>query len=594
MRSDLERSAGVAVKVADRRAVDWEEELRASTSERERRILAQLRLLESVARVHESSLDAEPLTSVEETALSDQIAQAAPSIWGHLELGEKLGEGAFGEVFRARDPRLEREVALKLLRPAGPEASAIASKVIDEGRLLAKLRHPNVVTVHGAEIHDGRVGLWMEFVRGRSLERILRDQGYFGAREAGLIGVDLCRALAAVHRVGVIHRDVKAQNVMREEGGRIVLMDFGAGIEASAAEGTKSISGTPLYMAPEVLLGGAATARADIYSLGVLLHHLVSGSFPVVATSWDELRKKHRQGETRLLRDDRPDLPEAFVRVVERATAALPENRFSTAGEMERALSQALGIESEGEARTAPRAPVSRRSVVVGLGAVAAVTLIAWFVSTKLAERDEPVTVVEQSAAIEPQAAAASYTVEAALFRMPRGGRREQLEPGAQLALGDRLSLEIQGSTPLHVYVINEDDAGHAFALFPLPGLEAGNPLPPNVRHVLPGSRDGKELSWTVDSAGGREHLMILASPTRLVEFEAEMAGLARPGQAAVEVPEAAKVRLRGIGTLEEAPAPEGTGPATRLFELGQQLAVGSERVQGVWMRRIDLENPTP
>ena len=91
------------------------------------------------------------------------------------------------------------------------------------------MRHPSVVTVYGAEEHDGRVGLWMEFIEGRTLEALLQAQGPFGAREAALVGRELCRAVAAVHGAGLVHRDIKAQNVMREDGGRLVLMDFGAG-----------------------------------------------------------------------------------------------------------------------------------------------------------------------------------------------------------------------------------------------------------------------------------------------------------------------------------------------------------------------------
>src|SRR5439155_25572190 len=141
---------------------------------------------------------------------------------------------------------------------------ALAGRVIREGALLARVAHPNVVIVHGAERHDGRVGLWMELVRGRTLDQLRGEHGLFGEREATLIGLDLCRALAAVHAAGIVHRDIKTANVMREEGGRIVLMDFGMGLDI-AQEGrvSGSLTGTPLYMAPELFRGGPATARSD-------------------------------------------------------------------------------------------------------------------------------------------------------------------------------------------------------------------------------------------------------------------------------------------------------------------------------------------
>src|SRR5439155_2355329 len=123
--------------------------------------------------------------------------------------------------------------------------------------------------------------LWMELVRGTTLEDLLTRQGLFGAREAALIGLDVCRAVAAVHRAGLLHGDIKAHNVMREEGGRTVLMDFGAGkdldqdILRTHTGGIADFAGTPLYVAPEVFAGARRTKAADVYSLGVLLFHLV-------------------------------------------------------------------------------------------------------------------------------------------------------------------------------------------------------------------------------------------------------------------------------------------------------------------------------
>ncbi len=144
--------------------------------------------------------------------------------WGALEFRRKIGGGGFGTVYLAWDPALEREVALKVLQAAGRSHT-----VIQEGRLLARVRHPNVVTVYGIDEYEGTVGLWMEWVEGLTLTQVLTARGLLGGHEAALIGVDVCRAVAAVHKAGLLHRDIKAQNVMREAGGRIVLMDFGAG-----------------------------------------------------------------------------------------------------------------------------------------------------------------------------------------------------------------------------------------------------------------------------------------------------------------------------------------------------------------------------
>ena len=204
---------------------------------------------------------------------------AAGPHWGRLSLLDRIGKGTSCEVYRAWDTALHREVALKLLHDDGDHAQAHA-RLLEEARRLARVRHAHVVQVYGAEQHDNRVGLWMELVRGESLEQTVQTRGSFGGREAALVGLDLSSALAAVHGAGLLHRDVKAQNVMRESGGRLVLMDFGTGEELS---GTNRLVGTPLYLAPEIFRGQRASVQSDLYSLGVLLFYLVTGKFPVVA-----------------------------------------------------------------------------------------------------------------------------------------------------------------------------------------------------------------------------------------------------------------------------------------------------------------------
>lgn len=276
--------------------------------------------------------------------------------WGHLEILRKLGEGEFGEVYQCRDPSLDLIVALKLIRrrfeTEHPRPSGALRTFLREGRFLARVRHPNVVTVHGAAMHDRLAGIWMEYVRGRTLTELLKRQGLFGPREASLVGADLCRALAAVHAEGVIHRDIKAQNVIREDGGRIVLMDFGAGRDlVERNEERLRLAGTPLYMAPETLLEGIATQRTDLYGLGVLLFHLVTGTFPITGSTLDEIVEACERRRGTPLRDLRPDLPTGFVRAVERSIAFDPGERFASAGEMERAL------ESHGETSISWDAP---------------------------------------------------------------------------------------------------------------------------------------------------------------------------------------------------------------------------------------------
>ena len=133
-------------------------------------------------------------------------------------------------------------------------------------------------------------------------------QGPMGVGEAIPLGIDLCHALAAVHGAGLVHRDVKAQNVLREEGGRIVLMDFGTGSNIRGTETADTFAGTPLYLAPELFRGEKPSAQSDIYSLGVLLYHLVSGDYPVRGTTRVDLESAHLTATRQPLRDVRPGL----------------------------------------------------------------------------------------------------------------------------------------------------------------------------------------------------------------------------------------------------------------------------------------------
>jgi serine/threonine protein kinase/Tfp pilus assembly protein PilF len=369
MAAEPNRLLALAEAVADGRPIDW-----ASASgglhDEDRVLLAQLRLLAGVGEVHRTGGAAIPSDSSEDTA-------PGPRFWGGLEIRGLIGAGQFGTVYRAFDPRLEREVALKLLhRPNDGTANGVASTAVNEGRLLARIsRNPHVITVFGADCIDDRVGLWMELVRGSTLEAVCHSRGVFSPREAALVGVDLCSAVADVHRLGLVHRDIKAQNVMREEGGRIVLMDFGAGEDLAVRVRSGRITGTPLYMAPELFETGRATPQSDLYSIGVLLFWLVTRSYPVPGRTAGDVQAAIARGERRLLRDQRPDLPAAFVTIVERALARDPAERYSTAGALEEALRHFVSERPSGESRwRQPRYLLLAAAIVIALLAATAWT----------------------------------------------------------------------------------------------------------------------------------------------------------------------------------------------------------------------------
>lgn len=313
--------------------IDWGAAESSAASDSARALIRELRVVAEIATFHTG-------TSTGAVVAPAPAAEEPFTKWGHFRIDQRVGQGAYGEVYLAWDPLLAREVALKLLRRSDGLRALLPASAIEEGRLLARVRHPNVVVIHGAQRVAGRMGIWMEFVHGQTLEQLLRDGGPISAQEATAIGLDLCRALAAVHRAGLVHRDVKAQNVMREEGGRIVLMDFGIGKErpGDGMEPARDLAGTPLYLAPELLQGRGAAPRSDLYSLGVLLYHLVTGSYPVLGRTLQEVRQAHEGGTKTRLRESRPDLPEAFAEAVERALVPDPEGRYDSAEAMESAL----------------------------------------------------------------------------------------------------------------------------------------------------------------------------------------------------------------------------------------------------------------
>ena len=371
----------LAASIADGSSVDWSH-VEADVAPLERRLVRHLRLVESVASLYRSIPD------LDETA--PEGVPAGPR-WGRLVLLERIGQGMSCDVHRAFDTDLFRFVALKLLHEEGVAGRSAHDRILQEARRLARVRHPHVVQVLGAEQHNDRVGLWMELVEGESLDQIVKTRGAFGAREASGIGQEVCSALAAVHAAGILHRDVKAQNVLREAGGRTVLMDFGTGEDLRRDPGPSRLVGTPLYLAPEIFVGKPASVPSDLYSVGVLLFYLVTGEFPIAAATMEQLKAAHGQRQVRRLRDVRPDLPSSFITVIDRALDPDPAARYQTAGEMEAALRdlpiafQPLKLVSTPTApSTISTSSVWRPAAVLALAGLLAVVigLIVWQMRT--------------------------------------------------------------------------------------------------------------------------------------------------------------------------------------------------------------------
>jgi serine/threonine protein kinase len=558
-----------------------------------------LALATSVARgdVVDWSLADKSTTSpkaVEALRAIDKIAALAdrvPDTWGRLSITGELGHGAYGTVYAAHDPQLGIDVALKVVRPAGETVSGFSAP-LHEARLLAQVNHPNVVRVFSVESIGSEVGISMELVHGRTLTEILRHDGPQSVTETIRIGIDVCRALGAVHAANLLHGDIKAGNVMCTAEGRTVLMDFGVGQDLKVAGPTATRwAGTPLYLAPEVFAGGARSRQSDIYSAGVLLYHLATDTYPIDARDAADV-ERHHVGDRPLrpLRDVRPDLPEAFVATVERAMARRPADRFRSAADLEVALDAAM--------RRIRKGPVPWRPLLAGAAAALLAGLV--FLSRQAApapdlERAaEATTPVQASIVPAPGVGDGTYRIDVSMHR--HEGRDEvRLAQGATVSPGDELSLRINASVPVYAYVVNEDDRGATYLLFPLPGQQLRNPLPPGVQHEIPGLVGGESVRWKVDTAGGQEHFVVVVSPEPPAPaFESLFASLPRPVLGAPVIAHPLSVNettlLRGVGGLVKAP---GAASRRRLSdEFGDPLPDGEQTARGVWVRQLTLTNP--
>jgi serine/threonine protein kinase len=247
----------------------------------------------------------------------------------------RIDEGGAGEVWQARDERLDRDVAIKILGPSADEA--FRERFADEARRAASVLHPNVVTV----FDEGRDGadafMVMELVRGRTLRDVIADRGPLRPHEAARIVAQIAAALDAAHEAGVIHCDVKPANVIVDQQGTAKLADFGI---ARAARGPREheLIGTARYIAPERIEGRAPTERSDVYSLGLVAYELLAGRPPNAEMDTEDLLRVRLDGRAPALRSARVGISEEIDRVVSKALARDPQSRYASAGSFARDL----------------------------------------------------------------------------------------------------------------------------------------------------------------------------------------------------------------------------------------------------------------
>jgi eukaryotic-like serine/threonine-protein kinase len=268
-------------------------------------------------------------------------------IAGRYEVGDRLGYGGMSTVHLAFDRRLERQVAVKLLAEHLADDDQFVSRFRREALAAARLVHPNIVQVFDFGLDDpsGRHFIVMEYIKGRSGAELLRDEGRLELSEAAFIVDQSCRGLEHAHRHGLVHRDVKPGNLLRSEEGQVKLADFGiakAGDAVSRITQVGSVLGTAAYLSPEQAAGEEATARSDIYSLGVVSYQLLAGRLPYEAQSLTELALKQQREEPPLLHELDESIPLGVAQAVARALEMNPRHRYESADEFREALAAGM------------------------------------------------------------------------------------------------------------------------------------------------------------------------------------------------------------------------------------------------------------
>ena len=285
-------------------------------------------------------------------------------VLAHYKITAAIGAGGMGEVYRAEDTKLGRAVALKVLPSDMARDPERLARFRREARSVAALNHPHIVTLHSVEEVDGVHFLTMELVEGRSLDRLIPNDGLPVDRILN-IATAIAEALAAAHEKGIVHRDLKPANVMVTDDGRLKVLDFGLAKEtyvANSSDATMTsagltevgvVMGTPSYMSPEQIMGRAIDQRTDIFSLGTMLYQLATGHRPFQGHSSAELASAILRDPPRPLRDLRADLPVGLERVIQRCLQKCAADRFSSARELRDALrgAAASSVADSGAAR---------------------------------------------------------------------------------------------------------------------------------------------------------------------------------------------------------------------------------------------------
>jgi eukaryotic-like serine/threonine-protein kinase len=264
---------------------------------------------------------------------------------GDYAIGERVGSGGVGDVFRATDLMLEREVAIKFLRPGLGAQRELVERFRTEARTLAQLNHANIATLYALHREGDTLAMVMEFVDGQTVSSLLAERGPLPIDVALTIFLQALDGIGCAHASGVVHRDLKPSNLMLDRRGVVKVMDFGIARYVGTSRMTRAGStvGTAQYMAPEQVRGGETDVRSDIYSLCIVLYEMLTDRLPFEAEVEYEVMRAHVETEPVPPRSHRPEIPESLEHAVLRGLQKAPEQRFASTEELRTALVAALG-----------------------------------------------------------------------------------------------------------------------------------------------------------------------------------------------------------------------------------------------------------
>lgn len=256
-------------------------------------------------------------------------------IVGNYKIEEKLGEGGMGAVYKGVDTMLDREVAIKALRPELASQTSIVERFRSEAVTLAKLNHPNIATLYSLFRQGEELYMVLEFVRGETLDNIMQTRGAMSSEEAIPVFCQVLDGICHAHDFGIVHRDIKPANMMLTENGTLKVLDFGIARLLGSARMTRAgnIIGTLEYMAPEQVKGQETDARSDIYALGMMLYEVLTGRLPFESENEFELMKMQTEQIPQSPREINADIPETVEAAIMRAIQKDPDARFQDAGE---------------------------------------------------------------------------------------------------------------------------------------------------------------------------------------------------------------------------------------------------------------------